>query len=394
MYRNMLKTLWNSRRRYRMLFIEQMLVFMVIGICFTSLFDMLGRYSDPGLLNTDNTALFSMMITPHNMKRAEMNESNIAFSSVLDNARQWEQVECATETSSFVPYLRPTEYYWRDTVRIAGTKYGVHYKYAEHDTRQVFKISMSEGLWLPEMEGGIPSVVISQQLADKINCTGSPIGLPLQNSRNNTYTISGIFPGIKEEPFTPAVPSVVYPLSSRGFLGPTYREVTFRIKSGTFSEFSTRLYNECRRLIPHFKKIDIGIHELDVYKSKKMFPVTSRLKLMFMPTVILLLFAFVGTLGLLMLDIRRRAVEYSLRRALGATRVVLMQTVVMQSILITAISAVPGVVIILAVSGFSMVGLKALLSAAALMLLFSFISSLYPAWKISKVEPAAILREE
>ena len=70
MFRNMIKTLWNSRRSYRMLIIEQLSVFVVLAICFMSLFDMLGRYRDPGLLNTDNTVLFSMMIRPGTMQDA------------------------------------------------------------------------------------------------------------------------------------------------------------------------------------------------------------------------------------------------------------------------------------------------------------------------------------
>lgn len=394
MFRNMIKTLWNSRRSYRMLMIEQLLVFVVLVICFMSLFDMLGRYRDPGLLDTDDTVFFSMLIMPGTMSGAGVVESNSAFSAVLDNVRQWEQVEYITETSSFVPYLRSTEYYTKDTVRIAGVGFGVHHKYAEQDAQQVFKIKMTEGTWLPETEGETPPVVISQPLADEIDCVGSPIGLTLQDSRNNTYKISGIFPGIKEEPFTPAVPAVVYPVSSRGFLGPYYREVAFRIAPGTFSEFSMRLYNECRRLIPHFEKIDVGIHEVDEYKSKAMFPVTSRLKLMFLPTVILMLFAFVGTFGLLMLDVRRRASEYSLMRALGATRVSLMKTVLLQSILITVISVFPGIILILTVSGVTSESLLAIAFAVVLMGFFSFASSLYPAWKISMVEPATILREE
>lgn len=377
-----------------MLIIEQLSVFVVLAICFMSLFDMLGRYRDPGLLNTDNTVLFSMMIRPGTMQDARMAESNSAFSAVLDNARQWEQVEYVTETSSFVPYLRPAEYYSKDTVMIAGRGYGVHCKFAGKDTQHVFGIRMTEGLWLAETEDGNKPVVISQQLADMIDCIGSPIGLTMQDSRNRLYTIAGIFPGIKEEPFTPAAPVVIYPLVSRGFLGPYYREVTFRLGSGSFSEFSTRLYNECRRLIPHFENIDIGIHEVDEYKSKAMFPVTSRLKLMFLPTAVLMLFAFVGTFGLLMLDIRRRAPEYSMRRALGATRSFLTGTVLLQSVLITAISIVPGTVAMLAVTGFSSDCLLATVSAAILMGLFSFVSSLYPAWKISTVDPAAILRED
>ena len=125
-----------------------------------------------------------------------------------------------------------------------------------------------------------------------------------------------------------------------------------------------------------------------------MFRMSSRLQLMFVPVFLLVLFAFAGTLGHQLFNAARRAVEFSLYRAVGATRIDLMVTVLLQSAILTLLAAVPSVILAVAVSGAGLSGLYSALATVALMLLFSLASACYPAWKISHVEPAAVLHEE
>ena len=394
MIRYIVRILWNTRRSHRMIIIEQMLVFIVLSICFVSVFDILRKYSDPGMLDTDNTVLFSMMSLPEYTKYADRVDINKAFYSVFKNACSWEQVEYAAETSNLVPYLRPPENYWKDSLKIGENKYGAYIKFADPEAQQIFNIKITEGTWLRPLDNGAEPIVISQQLADIIDCHGTPVGLTVYDSFNRSFTVVGVFPGIKESPFTPSDPAIIVPLSSFRSKNGVYRECVFKIKTGTLPKFSTRLYNECRRLIPKFNKINISILEIDYYKSKAMFPVTSRLKLMVLPSIILLLFAFVGSFGLLMLDMRRRTVEFGLHRAVGATRRSIVRTVILQNMILTAISSIPGIVLLPVVSGFTLSCLYALLSTIGTMFFFSFISAAYPAWKVSIIAPADILREE
>ena len=128
---------------------------------------------------------------------------------------------------------------------------------------------------------------------------------------------------------------------------------------------------------------------MGVYKEQAMFSVTSRLKLIAIPTLFLVIFAFIGTLGLLVLNIQKRIQEFSLHRAMGATKSALMRLVILQSLVLTLSASVPGILLSMIVFSFSLTHLLALVVALGSMLLFSLFSACYPAWQnfnISKLK--------
>lgn len=50
MIRYIMKFLWNSRRGFYSIFIEQMLISAVLTVCFLSMFDMVEKYTSQGCL--------------------------------------------------------------------------------------------------------------------------------------------------------------------------------------------------------------------------------------------------------------------------------------------------------------------------------------------------------
>ena len=394
MIRYIMKFLWNSRRGFYSIFIEQMLISAVLTVCFLSMFDMVEKYTSPGMLDTDNVVLLTCMQRFHQNNGPDRFEVNNAIDAIIGNARQWEYVEAVSESSGLVPYMRPSEYYAsEDSIYVTGGgKYFVHAKTADENADKVFVIYLQEGAWLHQQDDGTDPALISRQLAEDMKSEGNPVGLKFKYY-GRTYTVTGVFDGAKEEPFVPAAPSIIRTWPFFDKVRP-YREICFRIEPGHEQEFCSRLYKECKRLIPHFDTIDIGITDMEYFKSKAMSSEMSRLKLMLIPTALLVLFAFVGSLGLLMLNARKRAVEYSLHRAMGATRMTLMKLVIVQSLVLTLLASVPCIVIALAVFGFSLVSLYAILATVSLMLLFSLVSAGYPAWKIAQINPASVLHEE
>ena len=57
----LLKMIWNRRNKVWEILVEQFFIVMVLMLCLGSLFSALKKYNDPGLLNTDNTFVFSCM---------------------------------------------------------------------------------------------------------------------------------------------------------------------------------------------------------------------------------------------------------------------------------------------------------------------------------------------
>lgn len=394
MIRYLLTFLWNSKRHFAGIFIEQMLVFVVLTICMISLSDMLEKYYEPGLLDTENVVSIGYM-SDRTLDMNKREEQNRALDAILENMRQWEHVVDISESSSLVPYFREPENYWADSVTISGCKYYARIKLADKSAQRVFGIDITEGEWLHPLPDYSWPVVITQQLADEVGAGESLIGARLYDSRNYQCTIVGITPGIKEDVFTSPAPAIIIAYQkSQSDLFRIYREICARIEPGHVEEFCNSYYRECKRLLPYFDQMEIGARDMSVHKEKAMFPVTSRLKLLAIPTLILVVFAFIGTLGLLMLDTQKRVREFSLHRAMGATKPALMKLMIFQSLALTLSASLPGIVLALLVFDFNAPHLLALAATLGIMSLFSLSSACYPAWRIAQTNPAETLHQE
>ena len=59
---HVLKMLWQERRKYAGVLMEQMLIFVILMVSMVALFETIDKYREPGLLNTDNTMIFGYML--------------------------------------------------------------------------------------------------------------------------------------------------------------------------------------------------------------------------------------------------------------------------------------------------------------------------------------------
>lgn len=396
MIRHLITLLWNSRRKFIGIIVEQALVFIVLTICMVTLFDMIRQYREPGLLDTENVVLFGFMADQTMARDKEKcREINQAVDACIGNMRQWDNVESTSESLSLVPYLREPGFYHTDSVMISGNKFQAEVKFADIDAQQVFNIEMEEGEWLPTLPNRARPAVITRKLADQVGSNYNLIGAQFSDKRNITYTITGIVSGIKESVFAPSGPGVIIPKEKTAYNAfSRYREICARVKPGQVEEFCNASYLEFQRLVPYFNEIEFIIRDMGIFKAKNMFPATSRLKLLFIPTLFLLIFAFIGTLGLLMLNVKKRAQEFGIHRAVGASSIQLLWWMVVQSLLLTLIASIPGIILSFFIFSVTATHLLAILTAVGAMLVFSLVSAYYPAWQITKINPAVVLHQE
>lgn len=386
--------LWNSRKRFLGIVSEQALVYIVLTFCMVSLFDAIRQYREPGLLHTEDVVLIDFM-APSLRSQQDLDkckEINKAIDAGIANIKQWNNVIDVSESSSLVPYLRETENYMTDSVTISGRKFNVQVKWADVAAQNVFDIRMEEGEWLPVLPNGAKPAVISRQLADQVGSDHSLIGTQVFDRNNMPYTITGIVSGIKSNVFDAALPCIIVPFTR--FDRAIYREICVRVKPGQLNEFCNGAYHEFKRLVPNFNNIEFLVRDMQVFKEKNMFSVASRLKLSFIPTIFLLIFAFIGALGLLMLNVKKRAKEFGIHRAIGATSKKLQWWMVAQSLFLTLIASIPGIILSLCVFSITVTSLLAILTSLVTMLVFSFISSYYPAWQVTKINPAIVLHQD
>ena len=112
------------------------------------------------------------------------------------------------------------------------------------------------------------------------------------------------------------------------------------------------------------------------------------------PTLFLLIFAFIGTFGVFWLNSKKRIKEFALRIAVGSTPKSLIGLVIMESIIISTIAMIPGLVLAMSIYEFTMVHYIAIGITIIFMFVFSIVSAWYPAYIVSKINPARAFNHE
>ena len=124
-----------------------------------------------------------------------------------------------------------------------------------------------------------------------------------------------------------------------------------------------------------------------------MFDVVFGVAMRAIPTAFLLLFAFIGTFGLFWLNSKKRKVEFALRLVVGATKQRLIGLVVTESLILSVLAALPGMVLFGFVYEWTGVNVAAIGMTLVVMIVFAVFSAWWPAYKVVQVNPVEAMRE-
>jgi ABC-type antimicrobial peptide transport system permease subunit len=166
-----------------------------------------------------------------------------------------------------------------------------------------------------------------------------------------------------------------------------------RVKDKEGGYFAGAFFKEFNRFLtpdvasPRFVTLD-NMKEISTFGNKL------TLVLFIIATLFLTIFAFIGIFGVFWLHSKKAFREYALRIALGATKKRLMLLVISESLFVTGFAMLPGLLLSLLIYDYASEQGIAVGVTVFTMLLFSVISAWYPAWKVSKVNPAEALQYE
>ena len=397
MIRHILKILWYNRRKYTGVLIEQVLIFIILMVSLVSLFEAISKYREPGLLNTDNVILFGYMLHGggggQGMSREEQSEVARCMDVIIEKMRKEPFVEAITESVGLAPYLRSHRYYvemYGDTVRADGKAVGVIVRFADKAAKKVFNLELEEGTWIIEgtLEDGSYPAIVSRQLMDKLGWHDA-MGRKLQ--MGNTFTVVGIIAGIKQSVFADSPESIIVPKEIVSRYG--YNECCAKIKSGFEDEFHACFSREFKRMGLANKAVQT-CSSMEDSKIGSMYDTVSSIVMQVVPTSFLLLFAFIGTFGWFWLNSKKRKVEFALRVVVGATRNRLVSLVVLESLILSVMAALPGILLFCFVYEWTAVHVMTVGITFVIMVLFSVFSAWWPAYQVSKVNPVEAMRDE
>ncbi|MDR1668281.1 MAG: ABC transporter permease [Bacteroidales bacterium] len=396
MIRHIIRLIWNRKRGYGGILAEQALIALILMLCMVSLAEAVRKYKSPGMLNSANTLMFGYIGKEREHPEA-YNNAQQSMAGINDRLRKLPFVEYISQAINFIPYLRGDGGYRSmvhpDTIVIDDRRFLPVVKYCDEYGAMIFRPEMEEGRWLdnrPLEDGSVP-VVITRQFAEKAGWQSA------QGKKFSYYgrvcTVVGTVSGLKQQVFDPAPVTFVLPMYlAKGFFN-MYSENTVKLKPGTQAAFSDAFYREFRRLISD-NAIEPVIFDLRFFKKENMMETTLPIVLQSIPTFFLFIFAFIGAFGLYWLHSRKRVKEFAVRMAMGSSPALLMAVVIGESLLITAIAVVPALALSFFIYEYTSVHVIAVSLTVAVMLLFSLVSAWYPAWKVSRVNPAEALQYE
>ncbi|MDR1227233.1 MAG: ABC transporter permease [Prevotellaceae bacterium] len=395
MIKQILKMLWKQRRNHFGIFVEQLLVAAVLMLAVVSVAEMVKKYKTPGRLNTDNTFLMCGVYSGGDVSEEEQATLRGNMKVIAGNLKKLPCVDAIAATDNLMPYMDGDHHYLRmsDSIYVDDKRFLAITKVSDELGITVLKPEMEEGAWLENraLPDGSAPTVITRQLADKAgwtNATGKKITVKGQN-----YTVVGVATGLKQEPFSPSPVAMVIPeyigLSNNNRVV----EYLVRIKADREQEFVDAFFKEFQRLISDERAMPMLI-DSKATKGMLISGSTIGVALQAIPTVFLLIFAFLGTFGLSWMLSRKRLKEFALRMALGSTKSRLMAIVIGESLLITVIAIIPALLLSFFIYEYAAVHVIGVGATVGIMLLFSAVSAWYPAWKVSRVNPAEALQYE
>lgn len=287
------------------------------------------------------------------------------------------------------------------TIEVDGTNKQVAMMTAEADAQRVLIPQLDEGEWLPTGTTDYIPAVISRQLADSLGwheAVGRIFKLPLASTYQPELRVVGVVSGIRKDAFGPESPMAVIVKTS--FFDATGMATADNYSCARLTdpqykeEFSNEFYRRFKKEIGAENRVEPYVADMQRYKAEQILEGTGTLIAQGIPTVFFLIFGFIGTFGLFWLYSRKRVEEFALRRAVGATKNRLVGMVIAESVTLTLLAAVPGLLLAVFVYTWEATVVLGILGTLAVMLFFSVFSAWYPAYKVSRVSPAEALHNE
>lgn len=391
MIKQILKILWNDKKHFGGILLEQGIVFIVLVICIFSILKKNQQYNTPGNLAINNMVMLTYMHTKGHGNQYEIYMTGKKFRVIMDNIMNLPYVNNLSRSMYFAPYLRGDALYPTDTINIDGYKIRFNLKVADDATFIGFRPKLIEGDWAlaKNLDDGSFPIIINKQFAEEVKWQTS-VGRKL-NYEGITYTIVGVVDGIKQQLFSKSTPTIVMPIMQmRGlYMG----EFCINVKEGYKDELIGEFLRQFKKIISD-SNVEPVMVDMDRMQKIQLIDNLFLVAVMAIPTLFFLIFAFIGTFGLFWLNSKRKRTEYALRLAIGSSKKCLLLYVVTESVLVTLLAILPGLILIILLYGLNPFVIISILISCSVLLMFSIFSSWLPAYKTSTINPANVLHYE
>lgn len=385
MLRSMIVLIWNDRKRFIGILIEQTLVFIMCMLCLVSISFAVYKYNEPGILDTENVISVGYSVIDKNA--GNLDDISRDFDQLLERLRRNPNVKAISREDNFTPYIRGDSHKL-DSIKVDHVQLKSYTKWADKDTKNVYNIELVEGEWISDQKlaDGSEGIVITRDIANALKWQTS-VGRKISVCDRN-YTVVGVIEGFRYTVSRPSSSTIIMPIASRKT---SYKEIA--VKVNDLDLFTVDFYTEWNKTMKN-RGLALTFEYLDKLRRSDVISEITDIVLQTIPTIFLIIFAFIGTFGIFWLNFKKRSKEFALRVVFGSTPNELMWYVVKESIILTSVSMLPGLLLAVFIYEFTVVHLFAIGASIALMYVFAIFSAWYPAYRVSRVNPVEAMREE
>ena len=378
----------NRRRSLVWIVIEQALVFAVLLFCFTFFVDDIVNRFKKGIVSVEN--IISINFSGYEIQEDEREAYSAQFLNMVKRMEEWESVESVSVNFYASPIGNSI---WRDSIGFGENYYRANIKRCDENYYRMFSPRLSEGQWFRDVDAALETApaLVTQRLANEMGMTGSAVGQTIAYS-GRTYRITGVVETLKHQTTGEQLAALFIPFSTEAN---TRLEYFVKYRHGMGTDFSKAFIAEFYRNFPRdkFQPVLLDLSKLRNQQSFMSFSL--KFYLFGIPVVFLLIFAFMGTFGVIWVQSKKRMSEFGLRIAFGCTPMRLMRKIIFENLALTTIAMLPGLIVVALLFAYAPRGWEwtaAVGAAVVFMWLFSVVSAWYPAWKAAKVQPVEALK--
>lgn len=374
MIRHFLTLVWNKKRQYIPLILQLFIAYLATS--FLVLFIM-------------NTALYeykTINFDTRNLKAISEQQVQSTSVSIRRSALALKEVENLSFTN-YVPYKNTT---LPDTIRYGEQAIKLNKWFADEFLYSTLKLSMREGRWFDtkDKNGMKLSIIINEYLKDQLFNKGTAIGRTVKMG-NNDYTVIGVVKDLND-PSNNYGQAFEFNLNNSNSFLIKLREPFSKESANTLVSALTDKPTEFTETIT---PIDKYVKEFNSRNNLNTF-------IIFSVALFIIINVILGLFSLLYQNINRRKPEIGVRKAIGATKRHINNQFLFETILITTIAIVPGIIICYQFMIFRVFDPNdlncyySMLIAAFIIYTLVILCTLYPAYLASRIDPANSLHEE
>jgi len=352
-------------------------------------------HSDPGF---DTRNLLSVTVPLQWNQYPDSQRQYRQFERLLDAIRRLPGVDAAS-MSNAVPLTGEAEI---RTLRAGATAqpsapaFHAEYRMADPDYLRTMRIPLVHGRWFQDTDGETAAVV-SQRLAERLFPDRNPLGLQFREGDNPPLTVVGVVGEVRNGTLE-TQPTLQYyrPAATEVWGGMSFL-IRTRVPPENIIEAMRRAINDVdpEQPLAHIRTMQ------DILNGSTL-PRRFETWLLASFAAIALFLAVLGVFGVLSLSVARRAREFGIRMALGATRPGLLRLVMGEATRLIAAGVVAGLALTLLsrpllkdlLFGVTAGDPKVYAVTIAVLVAAGMLACWLPARKAAHGDPATVLREE